>query len=278
MYKPLLKLDLQYFASTMTKAENLINPQVLADAVSGQLDKRIRFTPYADVDNTLVGQPGDTITRPKYAYIGPAADLTEGVPMDTTNLSMTTTTVTVKESGKAVEITEKAIITNVNGTIAEASKQIAMAIADKVDIDYAATLATTLLSFNGTPTSATAILDASDVFDLEDDENLTLFIHPKDYTKLVKSLFNVGGDVQNTAITKGQVAEVVGVSDIVKTKRVTEGTGYLQRPGAVEIIKKKDVQIKTDEDILKRTIVLAGNYHYSTNLKNDNGVVKITTT
>lgn len=267
-----LKLNIQFFAQT--KATDLINPEVLAKEVAGKLDKAIRFTPYAVVDNTLVGQPGDTITRPKYAYIGAAEDLTEGVPMDTAKLSMTTTTVTVKETGKAVEITEKAIITNVNGTVAEASNQIALAIADKVEIDYLASLNTSLLTTTVAPTSASNILKAIDVLNFEDDQQLALFINPKDYTKLVESLFAAGGAVQNVALTKGQVAEIVGVSDIVRTKRVDEGKGFLQVFGAVEIVKKKDVAIDTDGDILARTVVLAGNTYYATNLKNDNGVVK----
>lgn len=276
VFKSLIPLNIQYFAQT--KAADLINPEVLADAISAKLPKAIRFAPYAKIDDTLVGQPGDTITRPKYAYIGPADDLTEGVPMDTAKLSMTTTTVTVKEAGKAVEVTEKAIITNVAGTLAEAENQITLAMADKIEIDYLASLATTLLSFTGTPTSATAILDAIDVFGDEDDDDYVLFIHPKDYTKLVKSLFTVGGSVQESAITKGVVAELVGVKDIKKTKRLTEGTGYLQKFGAVEIVNKKKINIETDKDILARTTVIAGNAHYTTNLLNDNGVVKIATT
>lgn len=275
VFKSLIPLNIQYFAQT--KAADLINPEVLADAISAKLPKAIRFAPYAKIDDTLVGQPGDTITRPKYAYIGPADDLTEGVPMDTAKLSMTTTTVTVKEAGKAVEVTEKAIITNVAGTLAEAENQITLAMADKIEIDYLASLATTLLSFSGAPTSATTILDAIDVFGDEDDDDYVLFIHPKDYTKLVKSLFTVGGSVQETAITKGAVAELVGVKDIKKTKRVAEGTGYLQKFGAVEIVNKKKINIETDKDILARTTVIAGNAHYTTNLLNDNGVVKIAT-
>lgn len=277
MKKPLLlKLDLQYFAQT--KVADLINPQVLADAVSAALPKAIRFAPYATIDNTLVGQPGDTITRPKYGYVGPAEDLLEGVPMDTTKLSMTTTIVTVKEAGKAIEVTEKAIITNLAGTLAEAEKQITLSMSDKIEIDYAATLAKSLLAFNGTPTTASNIFDAIDVFGDEDESDLVLFIHPKDYTKLVKSLFTAGGSTQETAITKGQVAELVGVKDIRKTKRIAEGTGYLQKFGAVEIVNKKKVTIKTGEDILARTTVIAGNAHYTTNLKDDNGVVKLAVT
>lgn len=272
-FKP-LKLDIQFFAQT--KAADLINPQVLAPAISAQLDKAIRFTPYATLDNTLKGTSGDTITRPKYAYIGAAADLTEGVPMNTDKLSMTTTTVTVKEAGKAVEITEKAIITNVEGTVNEATKQLGMAMADKVEIDYLASLEKSLLTVPGSPTSIDSILAAIDVFDLEDEMDMVLFVNTKDYTKLVKSLFNVGGTTQQTAITKAQVAELLGIKDIVKTKRVTEGKGYLQLFGAVEIVKKKEIELKTDQDILARTIVLAANTYYTTNLYNDNGVVKFT--
>lgn len=59
-----LQLNLQFFASEQTKKADLINPEVLANVVGGKLEKEIRFSPYAVIDNTLVGQPGDTITRP----------------------------------------------------------------------------------------------------------------------------------------------------------------------------------------------------------------------
>ena len=274
--KLFLKLGIQFFAQT--KAADLINPEVMADAISATLPKAIRFAPYAKVDDTLVGQPGDTITRPKYGYVGPAEDLTEGVPMDTTKMAMTTGTVTVKEAGKAIEVTQTAVITNLAGTLTEAEKQLKMAMADKIEIDYVATLGTSLLSFNGTPTSAANILDAIDVFGDEDESELVLFIHPKDYTKLVKSLFAVGGAIQETALSKAQVIELVGVKDIKKTKRLTEGTGYIQKFGAVEIVNKKKVDVKTDYDILARTHVLAANAHYTTNLFDENGVVKIVVT
>lgn len=269
----LVMLDIQFFAQT--KAEDLINPEVLADAISAKLPQAIRFAPYAKTDDTLVGVPGDTITRPKYGYVGAAEDLEEGVPMDTTKMSMTTTQVTVKEAGKAIEVTQTALITNVAGTLAEAENQLKLAMSDKIEIDYLAVLNTSLLTYTGAPTTPGAILDAIDVFGDEDESELVLFIHPKDYTKLVKNLFTVGGNTQEIAISKGRVAEVVGVKEIVKTKRLTEGTSFLQKFGAVEIVNKKKVEVKTDYDILARTHVLAANAHYGINLFNDNGVVKI---
>lgn len=202
---------------TQTKKANLINPEVLANVVSAQMQNAIRFTPYAVTDDTLVGQPGDTITRPKYAYIGAAEDLQEGVAMDTTQMSMTTTKVTVKETGKAVEVTQTAIITNVNGTLQEASRQLAMSLADKVEIDYIAELNKSKQTAT-VSADATGILDAIEVFNSENDEDYVLHVNPKDYNKLVKSLFKVGGNVQDRAISKGDLAEIVGVSDIVKSK------------------------------------------------------------
>lgn len=51
----------------LTMLSNLINPEVLADMVEKKLHDLIRFTPLAEVDNTLVGQPGDTLTLPSYS-------------------------------------------------------------------------------------------------------------------------------------------------------------------------------------------------------------------
>lgn len=255
-----------------TKAIDLINPEVMENAIAAVLENNIRFAPYARIDTTLVGRAGDTITRPRYAYIGAAEDLVEGVPMDTSKLSMTETTVTVKEAGKAVEVTETAIITNVNGTLAEANNQIGMSIADKLEIDYLATMATTLLSFNGTATTAVNIIDAIALFNDEDIEAYVLFINSADYTTLYKSMV-----VGNTFLSQAQLAELLGLSAIVRTNRVAVGTSYIQKQGAVEIVYKKRPEIKADEDILARTVVLVGNTFYTTNLYNEGGVVKLAT-
>lgn len=82
---------------SMTKLANLVDPEVMADMVSATLPKKIKFTPIAHIDTTLVGQPGDTITVPKYAYIGDAEDIAEGVAMGTTVLTASTTKATVKK-------------------------------------------------------------------------------------------------------------------------------------------------------------------------------------
>ena len=52
---------------SMTKLENLVDPEVMADMISAKLPKKIKFSPIARIDTTLTARPGDTITVPKYA-------------------------------------------------------------------------------------------------------------------------------------------------------------------------------------------------------------------
>ena len=98
-------------ATGITKSTNMIKPQVMADMVSAGLPKAIKFTQIATFDNTLVGQPGESVTVPVWGYIGDAVDLTEGTPMDTEQMTASTDDYKIKEAGKAVELTDKAILT-----------------------------------------------------------------------------------------------------------------------------------------------------------------------
>ena len=93
-----------------TKLENLVNPQVLADMISAELPNAIRFAPLAVVGTRLVGSAGNTLTMPKYGYIGDAEDVAEGEDISIAQMSTTTTQVTVKKAGKGVEISDEAVL------------------------------------------------------------------------------------------------------------------------------------------------------------------------
>lgn len=54
-------------ATGTTKLEQLIDPEVMAPMISAKLTNAIVALPFARIDTTLVGEPGSTITVPKYA-------------------------------------------------------------------------------------------------------------------------------------------------------------------------------------------------------------------
>lgn len=255
---------------TLTKALDLVNVEVLADTISAELEKGIRFAPHARVEDTLVSEAGLTIKRPRYAYIGAAEDLEEGVPLDPTKMTATEATVTVKEAGKGIEPTYTSILANVDGFMDEAVLQLQKSVSDKIDMDYVATLGETELAHNAAPTSVDAIIDAVELFGDEDEEDYILFINPVDYNALRKSMID-----GNTFLSQEQLADLLGLKEIVKSKRVEAGTAFVQKDGAVEIVYKRYPTIEKDKDIIKRTIVITINTLYATNLYNEGGVVKI---
>ena len=108
---------------TMTKLEKMINPEVLASMVDGELKFAIKFAPLATVDNTLVGRPGNTVSLPAYKMIGEAVDVAEGEAIPVEALATEMENVTVKKAGKGVRITDEAILSGYGDPLGQASKQ-----------------------------------------------------------------------------------------------------------------------------------------------------------
>ena len=259
----------------LTKVEDLIIPEVMADSISAVLPKQIRFAPYATVDETLVGVSGDTLVRSKYAYVGPAEDLVEGEAIEMDSLADTKVDVKVKEAGKGIAITESALIARLDVETEATQNQMAKAIADKLDQDYIKALNEAKLTASG-PISADAVIAAIDVFNDEDDYDYVLFANPADVAKLRKELV-LDKASGGSFMSESQMAEVLGLSAVVKTKRVEVGQAFVQKVGAVEIVYKKRPQVRTSFNISTRCLEIVGNTFYAVHLANDNGVVKITT-
>jgi N4-gp56 family major capsid protein len=265
-----------------TKLTNLVNPEVMADMISASLPSKIKFSPLARIDTTLVGQAGDSVTIPKYEYIGDAEDLTEGVAMGTVVLSTTTQSVTVKQAGRAVEITDKAALAGYGDPVGEAERQLEDAIASKVDFDCVDALGGASLSHDASTEviSYGSVVDAIDKFEEEDDEQKILFIHPLQKGQIRKDpefIANVPD-----AFMKGVIGEIAGCQ-VVASKKVpkdnTAGTydNFIAKPGSLAIYLKRDVAVESDRDILAKTTVISADEHYVAALEDDSKVVKLVT-
>ena len=265
----------------LTKLQDMVDPQVLADMISAELEDAIRFSPLARVDRTLVGRPGSTITVPKFKYIGDADDVAEGEAIDLALLETATEDFTIKKAGKGVEITDEAVLSGLGDPIGEAARQLTMSIANKVDNDVLAALDTTSLVYSeGTAWDLDTISNAIDIFNDEDDEPMVLIMNPKDAAQLRKAVagdWERASDLGDDIIVRGTYGAVLG-AQVVRSRKVPEGTAYLVKEGALAIYMKRNVEIESDRDIVRKTTVITADQHYGAHLYDESKAIKITVT
>lgn len=208
----------------LTKLENLIDPEVMADMVSAKLPKKIKFAPIARIDTTLTGAPGSTITVPKYAYIGDAEDVAEGVAMGTTVLTASSIKVTVKKAGKAVEISDESVLSGYGDPIGQAGNQLIMSIAAKVDNDGYDALCEASLKYDGTASviGYKGVVAANSLFEDESDEALTkiMFIHPNQEATLLNDEDFMSKDKYPLDVVMNGTIGAIAGAQVVKSKKV----------------------------------------------------------
>lgn len=197
-----------------TLLANLIDPEVLAAFVDKKLVSSIRLSPLATIDDTLVGKPGDEITLPSFNYIGDAVDVPEGTDIPIAQLTTSSTKVKVSKIGKAVEISDEAILSGAGDVVNEAGKQILTAINSGVeanllrDVNNRATLTTTIAA---AADASEGIADALTLFGEDLDGDKVILVPPSFYARLRKTK----GWIPNTeiganAIIRGTVGMVHG--------------------------------------------------------------------
>ena len=272
-----------------TTISDIINPQVMADMISAKIENKIVVTPFAKVDDSLVGVPGDTITVPQYAYIGDAEFVGEGETATASTLTATSATVTIKKAMKAVELTDEVVLAGYGNPVGEANTQIAKAIASKVDSDAMEALLTATLKSEADETiSYNGIVDAVDLFEEEINSEKVMFVHPKQMTQLRKSELFISADKYNCdTVLYGEVGMIANVH-IVMSKKVQLNkakTHYinpiikLQEKGeeddapALTIYLKRDTNVETERDTLARKTAISADKFYTVALSNASKVV-----
>ena len=285
----------------MTKIEDLIVPEVMADMISAKVEKKVIISKIAKVDTTLQGQPGNEVTVPQYKYIGDAEDVAEGVAMGTAKLETGSTKFTIKKAGKGVSITDEAILSGYGDPVGEANKQLAMAIANKIDNDvvevinkeYALGTAEdgVQLIYDGSAKviSYAGVVDAEDLFDEETSSDKILYVHPKQMTQLRKDADFISADkYDGKVMTSGEVGKI-GTCRVVRSKKVklnSEGTAYLnpivkltndaeteEDAPAVTIYLKRDTQVERERKADAGLTNIFTNKHYGVALTNTTKVV-----
>jgi N4-gp56 family major capsid protein len=275
-------------ANDITKITDLVDPEVMADMISAKLPQKIKITPYADIDTTLEGVPGDTVTVPKFEYIGDAEDVAEGVEAGTVKLTSTTTKAKVKKAMKVVSITDEAVLSGYGDPVGQANSQLLMSIAAKVDNDSMDALQTAKMTYTDTGIiSYDGIVNAVDLFEEEDQVAKVMFVNPKQVTQL--RLDNDFKDIRQyplETVMTGVIGEIAGCQ-IVPSKKVPLKSGVYTCPivkiqtdeevddvtAAITVYLKRRANVETDRNIKSKVTDIAVDQHYTVALSNDSKVV-----
>ena len=248
----------------VTMMEQMINPEVMGDMINAKIEALAKLTPYAKVDTSLQGVPGDTKTVPSWNYIGDAEDVAEGAEVGLSQMTASSATFTIKKAMKAVGITQEAINSGLGNPVGQAEHQLAKSIVGKVDNDVldAALTASNVAGAGDAVISYDSIVAAVTKFeDEEDGIEKVMFIHPKQEAQLlVDPNFLSADKFQSGVAVNGSIGKIAGcwikksrkgkaksgvyTCPIIKLEPDSAETEYTEDElPALTIFLKKDVQV-----------------------------------
>ncbi|WP_312979797.1 N4-gp56 family major capsid protein [Leuconostoc falkenbergense] len=275
-------------ANDLTTLEQMIDPEVMGEMILAQLPKAIRFGAIAPIDDTLSGRPGDTVTVPRWKYIGDAQDVAEGAAINYAQMTNSTDTFTVKKAAKGVKLTDEAVLSGYGDPVGEATRQIAMAIASKLDNDTLAaatksrlTLASadfTKLDFIDT-IEAAFIDDTSDNNFEGDDANAqgVIYMNPKDVNKVRKAAaqdWDRATALGDSILSTGVFGGVLGWQ-FIRSRKVPVGSAIVAKPGAMKTYLKRAVQSETGRDMDAKSTKFNADMHYGVAIYDDTKLLAI---
>lgn len=273
---------------SLTKIENLINPEVMADMISAKIENAIVVTPFAKIDRSLVGQPGSTITVPRYNYIGDAVDVGEGEEIVPTTLTATAVEYTVKKAAKGVELSDEAVLSAYGNPVGEATSQLALSIRGKVEGDAIAALqeSENVYTADGVISYA-GIVNAIDMFNEELNTEKVMFVNPKQVSTLrVDENFISADKYDNNVVMRGEIGMVANTRIVPSRRIALEGSVYncpivkLETDdrteddiAAITIYTKRETNVENERDTRHKTNFISADKHYVAALTNESKVV-----
>lgn len=265
-----------------TYLSNLFNPQVVADIIDTKLTNNMVFAPLAKIDYTLQGRAGDTVSLPKYAYIGAASSVSEGHDIPISQLTQTTTPVKIVKYGKAAQLTDEAVLSGYGDPLGEVANQIALSIDDAIDNALLAALAGNTASAQNYATSnSTTPLEPEDIplalakFGEDNEGQKVLLVTPNFYAKLIGKNWIPASEIAADVRVRGAVGMAYGCQVVVSNRLITSGNLYIVKPNALAVFVKRGTFVETDRDILNESTVVKGSIMCAPYLLNPAGMIKL---
>ena len=270
-------------ATGPAKLNKLIDPEVIGAYLDVKLVDKIKLAPIVEVDRTLEGRPGSTLTLPKWGYIGDAADLAEGAALTFEDIAESTQEIAVKKVAKGVSITDEAVLSGYGNPVEQIGQQLLVAVAAKIEYDlYDAVEQEKVATRNsagclkhqyaGTAFAKEDIIDMLAKFGEDQEGEKVLFVNPVDFAALAKDPDFVQ-IMQGAQIITGEMGMLYGVR-IVVANRVTAGKPFMMKPGALSLVMKRNVMVEAERDMDHFANKYAVSDHYAVYVKYADRIVK----
>ena len=268
----------------MTKLENLLVPEVIAQEVEQKLIDKLVMEQFTEVDTTLQGRAGDTVTLPSFAYIGDAADVAEGEAIPTAALQSSTRQATIKKIGKGVPVTDEAVLSGYGDPIGEATSQLAVAIKSKLDADTQAMLNTDVKAGmtvgDGSAELDDALISKALVKYGEDIEGQMICpINPDQLASLRDNNFFIpASEIAADVRVNGSLGSIHGVQFVIRNRVKAEGgkiNNYIIKERPIKYLLKRDVLVETVRDAEKQVTTIYASKLGDAFLYDESKVVKI---
>ena len=270
-------------ATGPTKLNKLIDPEVIGAYLDVKLVDKIKLTPMVEIDRTLEGRPGSTLTLPKWGYIGDAKDLAEGAALTFEDIAEETQEVAVKKVAKGVSITDEAVLSGYGNPVEQIGQQLLVAVASKIEADLYDAVKNEKVAtrnsagclkhqYTGNAFAKEDIIDMLAKFGEDQEGEKVLFVNPADFAALAKDPDFVQ-IMQGAQIITGEMGMLYGVR-IVVANRVTAGQPFLMKPGALSLVMKRNVMVEAERDMDHFANKYAVSDHYAVYVKYADRIVK----
>ena len=267
---------------------NVIVPDVYAQLVRDKIAGKVKVAQFLVNLGDLHGKVGETLSMPKWSYIGDAKDWAINTPMEVTQMKQTETKATIKAiQAPAVKVADYDNEVELGNALEEASNQQAIGVARKYDTDAIACALTSPLKYQlATKNTVTqdemiAMLglygDDRDSADFDAICISSLFapsFYKMDmFTSRERTMTKDG----NGIAVNGVIGEFLGIpvvlSDRLYDSTNTEGFILVMKKNAISIIPKESPFAETSRDASLRQTTIYLSQFYAMALTDDTAIV-----
>ena len=268
--------------------KNVIVPEVYAQLVRDKIAGKVKVAQFLVNLGDLHGKVGETLTMPKWAYIGDAKDWNVSTPMDVTQMKQTSTKATIKAiQAPAVKVADYDNEVELGNALEEASNQQAIGVARKYDTDAIACALGSPLKYQLATKNVVTQDEMISILGLYGDDRDSadfdaIVIHsafaPSFYkmdmfTSRERTMTKDGSGIA----VNGVIGEFLGIpvvlSDRLYDATNQEGFILVMKKNAISIIPKENPFAETSRDASLRQTIIYLSQFYAMALTDDTAIV-----